>query len=333
MDVEDKILGVLYGMAIGDAMGMPPELWSRKRLLQEYGEIKGFLDGNPENEISFQYKAGNFTDDTSQAITILDSLIETDFVPDTSSIAKHILEWAKRENAFENNILGPTSKVSLTMFENGEDPKEFSDQALSNGAAMRIPPIGTLFLPTQKKELCDYVAAISKVTHSSDITIAGAAMVAMAVSSVMEYEDRDQMLEDVYSIEEYAMSLGADTVSPILSTRIEYGVKLAKKYSDDKDKFLDALYKMMGAGVNTADSVPCAIAIAYYSFDVKTCALMCANLGGDTDTIGAMATAICGGISGTRGIPEDYIDLIQKVNHVDFKPYAKEIQKRRGKLS
>ena len=104
--MENKILGVLYGMAMGDAMGMPPELWSRKRFLEKYKKIVDFMDGDPENEISYQYHRGNFTDDTSQAITILDSLIETDFKPDASNIASHILAWAKRENAFENNILG-----------------------------------------------------------------------------------------------------------------------------------------------------------------------------------------------------------------------------------
>lgn len=331
--MKDKILGVLYGMAIGDAMGMPPELWSRKRLLKEYGEITDFLDGHPENEISYQYAAGNFTDDTSQAITILDSLIETDFVPDPKNIAKHILAWAKKANAFENNILGPTSKVSLSLFEEGKDASACSDHALTNGAAMRIPPIGALFHPEQKRELCDYVARISRVTHSSDITITGAAMIAMAVASAMEYGDRDRMLEDVCAVEEYAMSLGAETVSPKLSTRIRYGVLLADKYANNREKFLEELYNMMGAGVNTADSVPCAIAIAYYSFEVRTCALLCANLGGDTDTIGAMATAICGGAVGIQGIAPEDVAFIQTVNQVDFTNYSEEIEKRRGKLS
>lgn len=331
--MREKILGVLYGMAVGDAMGMPPELWSRKKLLEEYGEITDFLDGNPENEISYQYKAGNFTDDTSQAITILDSLIETNFVPDTKNIAKHILEWAKKENAFENNILGPTSKAALTMYEAGKDAKSFSDTALTNGAAMRIPPIGALFHPEQRKTLCDYVAAISKATHSSDITITGAAIIAMAVASVMEYGNRKKMLEDIYAVEDYAMSLGANTVSPMLSTRIKYAIELADKYADNKDHFLDELYNMMGAGVNTVESVPCAIAIAYYSFDVKKCALLCANLGGDTDTIGAMASAICGGIHGIKGIPEKDIQLIKDVNQVDFTIYAEKIEEKRGKIS
>lgn len=328
--MENKILGVLYGMAIGDAMGMPPELWSRKRFLEKYGKIEDFLDGDPENDISYQYKRGNFTDDTSQAITILDSLIETDFIPDAANIARHILVWARKENAFENNILGPTSKITLELFEKGEDAKEYSDQALSNGAAMRIPPVGTLFHAEQRQELCDYVYKISHITHSSDITLAGACMVAMAVASAMEKEDRDEMIKDVLAVEDYAMSLGASTVSASIGTRVKYGVELAKKYADNADAFLEELYNMMGAGVNTVDSVPCAIAIAYYSFDVKQCALMCANLGGDTDTIGAMATAICGGVRGINGIKEDDIRLIQEANQVDFSSYAKELAKRRG---
>ena len=52
--MRNRILGVLYGMAIGDAMGMPPELWSRKRMLEHYGEITDFLDGCPENLISIK---------------------------------------------------------------------------------------------------------------------------------------------------------------------------------------------------------------------------------------------------------------------------------------
>ena len=42
--MKNHILGTLYGMAIGDAMGMPPELWSRKRCLEYYGKITDFLD-------------------------------------------------------------------------------------------------------------------------------------------------------------------------------------------------------------------------------------------------------------------------------------------------
>lgn len=328
--LKEKILGVLYGMALGDAMGMPPELWSRERLQQVYGKIEDFLDGHPDNVISYQYKKGNFTDDTSQALTILDSLIETDFIPNQKSIAAHILKWAKECNAEENNILGPTSKQTLSLIEKGEDASFVSAQAVSNGAAMRIPPIGTLFEPEQKKELCRYVAEISKATHGSSVTIAGACMVAMMVSCAVAGKTKDEMIQYVTEIEAFAASLGASVVAPSLATRIEYGVDLAKKYVDQEDVFLEKLYRMMGGGVNTADSVPCAVAIAYYSWgEPRRCALLCANLGGDTDTIGAMAVAACGGYAGISAISEEDRDLLEKANHINFETYAQHLCARR----
>lgn len=328
--LQDKILGVLYGMAMGDAMGMPPELWSRERLQKVYGKIGDFLDGHPDNAISYQYKKGNFTDDTSQALAILDSLIETDFVPDQKNIAAHILKWAKDCNAEENNILGPTSKLTLAMIERGEDPSAIAAQAFSNGAAMRIPPIGTLFDPEQKEELCRYVAEISKTTHGSSVTIAGACMAAMMVACAVAGKTRDEMIEYVTGIEEYASSLGASVAAPCLTTRIEYGVSLAKQYAGQDDEFLERLYRMMGGGVNTADSVPCAVAIAYYSWGKpRECALLCANLGGDTDTIGAMAVAACGGYAGASSISQDDRSLLENANQTCFETYAEHLCVRR----
>lgn len=329
--IKDKVLGVLYGMAMGDAMGMPPELWSRERLQKVYGRIEDFLDGHPDNVISYQYKKGNFTDDTSQALAILDSLIETGFEPDQRNITKYILKWAKECNAEENNILGPTSKQVFARIEKGEDPSPIAAQAFSNGAAMRIPPIGTLFEPDQKKELCRYVAEISKITHGSSVAVAGACMVAMMIACAIVGKTRDEMIKYVTEIEEYASALGASVAAPSLTTRVEYGVSLAMQYADKEEEFLERLYRMMGAGVNTADSVPCAIAIAYYSWGEppRKCALLCANLGGDTDTVGAMAVAACGGYSGASGISEEDRRLLESANHISFEMYAEFLCARR----
>lgn len=148
--MKNHILGTLYGMAIGDAMGMPPELWSRKRCLNITVKSQIFLDGCPENIISYQYKAGQFTDDTSQALTILDSLIETDFIPNSQNIATHILEWAEKEHAFKNNILGPTSKVALKLFQEGKSAKEFSDESVSMGLQCGLHQLGHYF-PQHKR--------------------------------------------------------------------------------------------------------------------------------------------------------------------------------------
>ena len=54
MELRDKIAGALYGMALGDAMGMPAELWGRERARKFFGgKITGFIDGPKENDVAF----------------------------------------------------------------------------------------------------------------------------------------------------------------------------------------------------------------------------------------------------------------------------------------
>ena len=100
----NQILGTLYGMAIGDAMGMPSELWSRQKVKFFFGNIHTFLDGPSENEVAYQYKKGQFTDDTAQALLVLDSLIAKNFHFEPDDFVERLLNWAKEEKDFEKNI-------------------------------------------------------------------------------------------------------------------------------------------------------------------------------------------------------------------------------------
>lgn len=331
MEIRNKISGALYGMVLGDAMGMPAELWSRQRSRDFFGgEITDFLDGPKENEVAFNYKRGQFTDDTAQALVILDSLEATKYIPDTKDIAKRMLEWAEKENAFENNILGPTSKVALANFRNGISASNITDNALSNGSSMRIPPVGCFFTPDQKQELVDYVYEVSKATHSSDVTIAGAAMIAEGVASAIVNNDFDKVLSDILSVEELGYKKGSETFSPRLKERVKIGIQIAEKYNGNDNEFSKKIYDVIGSGVGIIEAVPAAISIAYYTQDPNKSCLMSANLGGDTDTIGAMATAICGAFVGYSKIKPEYLELLRLQNpDTDFDRYIDIIEKGR----
>lgn len=78
-------------------------------------------------------------------------------------IAFRLLDWAEKEQAFEKNILGPSSKAALLGLTANEDVSSITNQAQTNGSAMRIAPIGCLFTPNQKDALINYVANISNV--------------------------------------------------------------------------------------------------------------------------------------------------------------------------
>ena len=331
--MRDKIAGALYGMALGDAMGMPAELWGRERARAFFGgKITELIDGPEENDVAFNYKKGQFTDDTGQALVLLDSLAASDYVPDTKDIARRMIEWAVKENAWENNILGPTSKLALANFRDGIKDTKITDKALSNGSSMRIPPIGCLFTPERKEELVEYVYQVSRATHTSDVTIAGAAMIAVGVASALVNDDFEQVIADILEIEKIGYEKGCETFSPRLAERTKIGLAFAGEIYQDDDEFTKKIYDVIGTGVGIIESVPAAIAVAAYAKDPNRCCLLCANMGGDTDTIGAMATAICGAYTGLSQFKKEYVETLRAQNDVDFEAYIDILVKGRDKL-
>ncbi len=279
--MRNKVLGALYGMAIGDAMGMPPELWGRKRVQAYFGEITDFLDGPKENDVACNFTRGQYTDDTSQALLILDALIETDFVPDTKVIGRHLMEWADRLKAFDNNILGPSSKAALLALKDGKDVSQFTSKAETNGAAMRIAPVGCLFSSNEHQQLAQYVMDISKVTHSTDVAVGGAAMIAAAVSSALEDKSWDAIMQDAIAAYDVAKELGAETYSASLSGRLKLAMGYAKQYEGQDEPFLQTIYDIIGSGVITSESVPAALAIATMRMTL-TAAACCVPTSGET---------------------------------------------------
>ena len=119
---------------------------------------------------------------------------------------------------------------------------------------------------------------------------------------------------------------GAPTWAAHNKERLEIGLSLAKKYEGNDEAFSRAIYDTVGTGTMISESIPAAVAIAYYAKDVKKCAIICTNLGGDTDTIGAMATAICGAKNGASAIPEEWKKLIDSKNpQHNIKEFANKI--------
>lgn len=100
--------------------------------------------------------------------------------------------------------------------------------------------------------------------------------------------------------------------------------------ADGTESASEQLYQVVGAGTSTIESVPCAIALVELAqTDPNRCAVLCANLGGDTDTIGAMATAICGALHGVNAIDPTLKAELDAVNQLDFNRYATALAKYR----
>ena len=174
---------------------------------------------------------------------------------------------------------------------------------------------------------------VSRATHTSDVTIAGAAMIAEAVSSAMVKDDFDEVMEDVFGIEELGYGMGCETFSPKLGERLKIGLDIAKAHRGDDEGFIRRLYDVVGAGVGIIESVPAALSVAYFAQDPNRSCLLCANMAGDTDTIGAMATAVCGAFTGLGQIKQQYIETLRQQNDADFDHYIQILEKGREKLA
>lgn len=322
VSIKKRILGCLYGQAVGDAMGMPAELWPKSRVVRHFGWIDDFLPGPEENLAANTFAAGQFTDDTGQCIALMDAVIASNGVVCPETIANHLLSWAQRIRAFENNILGPLSKASLTAIADGIPCAEIEANGVTNGSAMRVAPIGCLIPTGDAPAFIEAVRLSCLPTHKSDIAIAGAVVVAWSVSRAIEGASWGQIKTEIIPLADRIQREHESTFSPLLGKRIRYALDLLVARHDPRRQLND-LYELVGAGMNIIESIPSAIAIVELA-DTQPmfCAELCANLGGDSDTIGAIASAICGALHGIDAFDQAVLALIDQANDIDFTPYA-----------
>ena len=180
MTIENRIAGALAGMVLGDALGVPGELWPREKVRARFGHIDTFLVGPGDNIVACYFKAGHYTDDSAQAFVILKALLKAGTVPPVKVLADDLIAWVESMNGFEINLLGPSSKASLLAHSRGEDYTKYTKLSLTNGAGMRIAPVGCLVDWNDSEKLAETVARVSIVTHGTDVAIGGPHMVAQA---------------------------------------------------------------------------------------------------------------------------------------------------------
>ena len=96
MTIENRIAGALAGMVLGDALGVPGELWPREKVRARFGHIDTFLDGPEDNIVACYFKAGHYTDDSAQAFVILKALLKAGTVPPVKVLADDLIAWPSR---------------------------------------------------------------------------------------------------------------------------------------------------------------------------------------------------------------------------------------------
>lgn len=313
--------GTLVGLAIGDALGMPTQMLPRQQVAALFPLLNDFVAGPPENWISAGQPAGSVTDDTQQALIVARLLIAGNGHLDTAQFVEQLLAWSRQAEANGTEQLGPSSRRALEAIQGGLALEEAGRRGDTNGAAMRIAPVGIIMPVEPLVRLVDSVEEVCRPTHFTGLAIAGAAAVAATISAGVG----GAAFPEALSIARHAARLGQErghyVAGANVAERIIWAVELVNQL--DEASALDAIADLVGTGVTTQEAVPAAFAIASrWSNDPWRACLIAARLGGDSDTIGAITGAMLGACTGVDAFPAHAAATVARVNRLDLENLA-----------
>jgi ADP-ribosylglycohydrolase len=313
--VHARALGALYGLAIGDALGMPAQSLSRPVIVSRYGPLlAGFLPGPPDHPLAAGLPAGSVTDDTQQALLLAALLVGGHGTVDLAELGMRLLAWEDSMRASGSlDLLGPSTRRALAALAAGASPAEAGRSGTTNGAAMRITPVGIATGCRDLGALVDRVVAASMLTHNTGIALAGAAAVAAAVSARLDGATLAEAAGVAVRAADIAAGRGYWAAGADVAARITWAVGLAGGLT--AGQLMETVYRLVGTSLATQESVPAAFAVAAASPDDPWLACrVAASLGGDCDTIAAMTGAICGAGTGAVAFPEAARVTVATVN-------------------
>jgi ADP-ribosylglycohydrolase len=327
MQASDRARGALYGLAIGDALGMPAEGFTRQQVTERWGPLlTGFEAAPPDNRFAAGLAAGSVTDDTEQAVLLGRLLVRGRGEIDPVEWAAALVGWERDMTARgRNQLLGPSTKRAVAAVLAGTPPQEAGLGGDTNGAAMRIAPVGIAF--PAGESLLDHVRSACLVTHNTPVAIAGAAAVAAAVSAGIDGLNLPAALANAAArdapstLGEFtpgtSLALDVPQAAPAppapqpadIAARIEWAVAEVPRRSPERAA--NFIVEHIGTSLATAESVPAAFAVlSAVPDDPWRACLLAASLGGDSDTIAAMAGAIAGACHGLSAFPDHAIATV-----------------------
>ena len=318
-----RAYGALAGLALGDALGMPTQAMSPQQIQTVYGHVTGLVDGDKSQPYAPGMAAGSVTDDTEQALLIASLLLKghgSGLNLDASEFSHALLAW--EDSMIERgslDLLGPSTKAALERVRAGENPLRVGGEGTTNGAAMRVTPIGIAASTSDRQLFADAVWSSCQVTHATRQGFQSAALVAAAVSLGIDAGAAD-VTDLLWEAVDFVRSLperGAWSPEPDVVAATHRALKLAAQPASS----LEWLAEQIGTSVASAQAIP--MAFTLLARDPSPRALLqAANLGGDTDTIGAIAGAILGASLGVEVFDAYGLAQVEQVSQLDLPSVA-----------
>lgn len=320
----DRARAAFRGLALGDALGMPTQSMSAGQIAADHGPITGFVAPGPHQRIARGMPAGSITDDTEQAVLLARLLVEHQGAAPPPVLAEALLRWEHRMRERGSlDLLGPSTRSALERLGNGVAPAEAGRYGSTNGAAMRITPVG---IAHDVADLAVFVGAVveaSQVTHNTSLGLAAAAAVGAAVSAGVGGASVAEALEVAVAAADLAEQRGHWVAGGRISARLRWAVPYLR--SLPVPERAGAVTDVVGTSVASQESVVAALALAAVSDDPWSTLCLAAGCGGDTDTVAAMAGAVLGATSGTAAWPAAEVAVLERVNDLHLDPLVDQL--------
>ncbi len=332
--------GALAGLALGDALGMPTQAMSPAQIRAVYGRIAGLVDADASQPYAPGMPAGSVTDDTEQALLVASLLVRGrgsssgHAALDAGEFAHALLAWEDSMIARGSlDLLGPSTKAALERVRAGEDPLSVGGAGTTNGAAMRVTPVGIAVSTADPQAFAESVWSSCQVTHATRQGFQSAALVAAAVSLGIDAasssaSDVRALLWEAVTYVDSLPERGAWAPDPDVVAATRRALELA---STPPSPSPELLAEQIGSSVASAQAIP--MAFALLARDPSPRALLdAANLGGDTDTIGAIAGAILGAAAGVGVFDGSALAQVEEVSRLGLPSVAGELLELRDQV-
>lgn len=317
---RERALAALQYLALGDALGMPTQSMSPDEIVRYYGSVFGLLDAVPEQPVAPAMPAGSVTDDTEQALLMADLLVEGGGRVETMCLVEALLTW---EDSMivrgSRDLLGPSTKAALDQVRAGVDPHEVGKDGTTNGSAMRVAPVGIAFMLDDLAAFAEAVYSSCRLTHDTVQGWEAAALVAAAVSAGVSGAAVHDAVRTALDVVAELGPRGAWAPRASVHARTRAALDGARDVAPaDLPAYLRAV---VGTSVDATESIPAAFVVAQATADdPRSGLLLAAGLGGDTDTIAAIAGAILGAGTGPDERLVDDVAAVTRVSALDLEP-------------
>jgi ADP-ribosylglycohydrolase len=330
-------------LAIGDALGAPLEGLTAQQIKTHYGRVKNYVDGvQAWKRKPHRWRLrGLYSDDTQQALALCDILLDHCRV-DQDRLAELYLALATPKGSFlgAHRGIGRSFRQVLADLERGVSPRRSGQKTAGIGAAMRIAPV-PLYFDDDRDSMFESVMAASIMTHRDIRSLSGALLVAHAVRRLAAGESRHPSLllwvaADVARDEDrIAENYGDVVISFDRHARaLPRAIAHAESVLDlSRDRALATLVEEANRhGAEpackrpTMGFPPACIPTCFYlllttdSFEEALTEII--NLGGDTDTAGAILGAVAGACYGIGEIPKRWLEGLQNRDGIDARAGA-----------